>query len=393
MPRGPSAKRARAELAGRLRARRAEIEEAAFTRIKAISDPAEVADPIYLDGLRSAVSAAIDYGLDTIEASEGHVPALPAVLRAQAQLAARNGVGLDTVLRRYFAGYTLLGDFLVREAAGRELPAGLVSAELLQDRAALFERLIATVSEEYAREADAQPDSPAGHRAERVRRLLDGEMLDSTDLAYDFDAHHLGAIAKGVGAPEALRSLASTLGLRQLIVASEEDRVWAWFGGRRPLGFDDLRTKISLAWPARITLALGEPAEGIAGWRLTHRQAAAALPVALRGSKPLVRYGDVALLASVLQDDLVATSLHRLYLTPLRLERDGGEIARKTLRAYFVSRRNISSAAASLGVSRRTVSSRLRAIEDRLGLRLDTPELELALSLEEVGGAAHTHAF
>jgi hypothetical protein len=54
---------------------------------------------------------------------------------------------------------------------------------------------------------------------------------------------------------------------------------------------------------------MGEPARGIDGWRLSHRQAKAALPTALRAPEAFVRYGDVALLAATLADDLLATSL------------------------------------------------------------------------------------
>ncbi len=42
-------------------------------------------------------------------------------------------------------------------------------------------------------------------------------------------------------------------------------------------------------------------------------------------------------------------------------------MARETLRAYFAADRNISSTAAALGVDRRTVTNRIRAIEDLFG--------------------------
>jgi DNA-binding PucR family transcriptional regulator len=92
----------------------------------------------------------------------------------------------------------------------------------------------------------------------------------------------------------------------------------------------------------------------------------------------------------VLQDELLATSLRQLYLDPLRGERDGGVVAMNTLRAYFAASGNASSAAAALGISRRTVGSRLAAIEDRLDLRLDaaSAEIETALRLDEIEGRA-----
>ena len=114
-------------------------------------------------------------------------------------------------------------------------------------------------------------------------------------------------------------------------------------------------------------MTVGEPGEGLSGWRFSHRQAKAALPVAERRGQAVVRYADVALLASILRDDLLATSLRQLYLEPLERARDGGKVARETLRAYFAAERNISSTAAALGVDRRTVTNRIRAIEDLFG--------------------------
>ena len=59
-------------------------------------------------------------------------------------------------------------------------------------------------------------------------------------------------------------------------------------------------------------------------------------------------------------------------------------MARETLRAYFVAERNISSTAAALGVDRRTVTNRIRAIEDLFGRPLKdiAAELETALRLD-----------
>ena len=49
--------------------------------------------------------------------------------------------------------------------------------------------------------------------------------------------------------------------------------------------------------PAEVALAIGEPGQGLAGWRFSHRQAAAALPIALHSDRTHTRYADVALLA------------------------------------------------------------------------------------------------
>jgi PucR C-terminal helix-turn-helix domain/GGDEF-like domain len=356
-------------------------------RINALSDSAEVADPAYREGLTAAVSAAVDYGLATIERGERLAPAVPPVLFVQARMAARNGVGLDTVLRRYFAGYGLLSEFIVQESerAGIARDAGL--HPLLRGQAALFDRLIAAVSEEYNRELADRPGSSEHRRAYLVERLLDGELLDSSELAYDFDAHHLGLIVSRPGTPAAIRGLAAALDCRLLLVPRPDGTLWAWLAARRPLDPAELLHRHGPDLPPTFALALGEPGRGHSGWRLTHRQAAAALPIALRGPQRVVRYGDVALLAAVLRDDLLASSLRQLYLAPLERERDGGETFRRTLHAYFAAGGNVSSAAAQLEVDRKTVMARLGAVEQFLGRSIHTcaPELETALRLHDAG--------
>ena len=376
-------------LGERLQARRDEIEQATLARISAIAGAVEITDPIYTDGLRAALSIALDYGLAIVECREERSPPIPPALLVQARLAARGGVGLDTVLRRYFAGYALLSDFLVEEAEASELFTTAELKRLLRTQATLFDRLLSAVSEEYRREAQSRPSSTEQRRAERVKRLLDGEMLDTVELGYHLGDWHLGVVATGPGASQALRGLAVSLDRRLLLVHPDQLTAWAWFGGRQRLDIGELHSQLSSSWPGQAILSVGEPAEGIAGWRHTHFQAAAAVLVAQRRSEPVTRYADVALLVSVLKDDLLVGSLEQLYLAPLRSESDGGKAAKKTLRAYFAAGHNVSSAAMALGVNRRTVTSRLRAIEELFGRSLDrsVAEIDTALQLDELGNS------
>ena len=188
-----------AELAARLRERLPELEAAIATRVYAISDPHEVADPAYLEGLNAALVAAIEHRLAVLEVGERRAPAVPPALIAQARLDARDGVSLDTVLRRYFAGNALFGDFLVEEAERAEMPSSDLR-RLLGAQATLGDRLLAAVSAEHAREAKNRPGSAAERRRECVKSLLAGELVDHSELGYDLDAHHLGLMAKGEGA-------------------------------------------------------------------------------------------------------------------------------------------------------------------------------------------------
>lgn len=374
-----------AALVSSLRSRLPELEATIATRVYAISDPREVADPTYLPSLRGALTTALDYGLAAIELGERRAPSVPPALRAEARLAARAGVTLDTVLRRYCAGNALLSDFLVDEAAQAEVSSSALRP-LLRRQATLFDRLLEAVSEEHSREAKSWPSSSAERRRECVKSLLAGELVDHSELGYDLDAHHLGLMAKGEGSPEVMRLLAEKLDRRLLAVRREEEPIWAcWLGGQRQTEPEDALRALGEISMDRVFVTIGEPGEGLAGWRLSHRQAKAALPIAERKGQPVLRYGDVALVASILGDDLLATSLHQLYLEPLEKARDGGKMARETLRAYFAAERNISSTAAVLGVDRRTVTNRIRAIEDLFGRPLNdfATELETALQLSD----------
>ncbi|HEX6666027.1 MAG TPA: helix-turn-helix domain-containing protein [Solirubrobacterales bacterium] len=372
-------------LASRLRGRLPELETSIATRVYTISDPSGVADPTYLHSLHGALTAALDYALAVIELGERRAPGVPPALLAEARLAARAGVALDTVLRRYCAGNSLLGDFLVEEAERAEV-SGAALRRLLRRQATLFDRLLEAVSEEHVREAKSWPSSSAERRRECVKSLLAGELVDHSELGYDLDAHHLALMAKGEGSPEAMRVLAGKLDRRLLAVCREEEPVWAcWLGGRHALEAEQALRALGEISLDRVLVTVGEPGEGLAGWRLSHRQAKAALPIAERRGQAVLHYADVALLASILRDDLVATSLHQLYLEPLERARDGGKVGQETLRAYFAAGRNISSTAAALGVDRRTVTNRIRAIEDLLGrpLKECATELETALQLDD----------
>jgi hypothetical protein len=378
--------RERTALAARLAERQGEIEEAVLTRVFAVSEDGEpldlsALDPSYLQGLRAAIGAAVAFGLEAIERGEERTSPPPPILLAQARLAARHNVGLGIVLRRYSAGYALLLDFLAEEAERAGL--GPEQMRRLLRAQAVLDRLLAAIAQEYEREAPARPSSAEERRTERIERLLAGEPLDTSGIAYDFEACHLAILATGPGAEEALRDALAAIDANLLLVRPDGDTIWAWLGARCPPEPEGLKALLAPAWPKGCALAFGEPTQGLAGWRFSHRQARSALAVALRGQESVVRYTEVALLAGVIQDELLATSLRKLYLEPLEAERDGGDALRETLRAYFEAGRNVSSAAAALRVKRHTVANRLRLAEERIGCPLQRcgAEVEVALGL------------
>jgi len=384
-PRAASLESIRADLAERLRARRAEIVETVLARFRDIGfDPAEGENAEYVDGSRAAVTEVVEYGLGAIERGEEWFGSIPPAAVAQARRAARNGVSVDKVLLRNNAGHAVLEDFVVQEIDFAS--QGAVMRGVFGTLGALLDHFTALMAHEYQREVERTAHSPELRRIERVQRLLAGASAGTTELGYRFDAEHLGVIAIGAKAEEATRALAAGLGVELLSVSGREETVWAWLGSQRVLDPADFERLVSADVPVGVTLAVGVSGRGIDGWRLTHRQAQAALLVALRRPQKLTRYADVALLAAVLKDRELARSLVEVSLSPLNGQKDGA-VSRETLRAYFAAGSNAATAAAALKVDRHTVERRLLAIEAKLGRLLHTcrAELEVALSLEELG--------
>jgi hypothetical protein len=373
-----------AKLAARLRARRCEIEEALMARVRRVGDRPESPDPEYPAGLRVAIAAALDYGIDALESEPGTAP-IPAAILEQSRVAARTGVGVESVLQQCSAGYNVFNTFVLEEAALGGLHGTAEFGRLVGAEGGELERMLAAISEEHGSEVRERREAPDAQRLERIERLLAGELVDVSRLEYEFDCFHIGVISVGKHARAAVDVLSRALGCELLLVRRGE-AVWAWLGAGHEVEPEAIGALLAERWPPRLPLALGEPAEGLGGWRFTHRQARAAFAVALNGPEPVVRYAEVALLASALQDDLLTESLRQLYLAPLEHERDGGEVLRQTLRAYFDADRNISAAAGILGASRNTVANRLRAVETRIGRSINAcaTELEAALRLDEL---------
>jgi hypothetical protein len=400
----------------RLRARRGELEDAIFARVSggAFAPPggsgsSGAQDAEYVAGLRAAVGAAVGYGLEGIERGEERVGPVPVAVSEQARRAARVGVSLETVLRRYVVGHTLLEAFVMDEAERGEddwspltppTRRGVLKAAL-RAQASVLDRLLREITVAYGDELARAGRSPERRRYELVRGLIDGEPVESAGLDYELEGWHLGVIATGAGAALLVRELAVGVDRRLLSLAQGERSVWAWLGGRERLMVADVERFIGIGSPPPMVLALGEPAQGLEGWRLTHRQAQAALVVALRRNGipqdrippaqgvMLTRYGDVALLAGALKDEALARALLEIYIAPLDDGRGGGPVLRATLRAYLAAEGSVSSAAAALGVVRRTVENRLGTIEQRLGRSLHPcpAELEVALELDELAAS------
>lgn len=339
---------------------------------------------VTFQGLRTVIRAAIAYGCASVELGERRIPPPPPEAIAHARKAAWHSVPVQILFERYFAGYSVFKSFLLRtNEAARSGLGTLRQIHISTDL--VYEQLIQAVAEEHERELRERSRSTGAIKLGRVKDLLSGRQMDAPELDYPFDATHLGLVASGPNVAAAVRQVLKASMTRLLLVEVAPDRVWGWVGAHRERLLSPILNELKTS---SIRASLGEPARGLSGWRRTHRQAKVASSLGRNLSSGCVSYADVAVLASIANDELLTASLQDLYLAPLARERDGGQLLRQTLRAYFEANRNGASAAAALGVNRQTVASRLRKVETALDRPLSScaTDLELALKVEALTG-------
>jgi hypothetical protein len=375
----------RDELIELLRSRGGELIEKLAARVHNSEVGADL-DAEGLAGLRLAAAEAIQAIRERIEAGDRWPDELPSGVVATIQYTAREGRSLDELLRGFaFVGTTMfefVSENLDELSRPEEALRYLTTVRSLNE-----DRMMAAFAAEYDKEMTRLAEAPARRLADRIAGLLDGGQGDFADLEYRLDGWHLGLIARGPKAELACRRLAERLGCELLLLPRPEDTWWAWLGAREEISVATLRRQAPEG-AAELTIATGEPRYELDGWRATHREARAALAVALLGTSSITRYSDVALLAAALSSEVAGKALLDRYLEPLDGRRDGIEL-RRTLRAYLDAGCNAASAAAALAVDRHTVQRRLRRIEQAVG---EPPasrqaEFDVALQLEQLTAA------
>jgi hypothetical protein len=386
---------ARTAVAARLRARRAQIDAAVFGSVAEVAPGTLAQAPVaYVDGLRAVIPAIVELALTVIGDGDANAP-IPHVAVVQARRAARLGVTLDTVLRRYIAGSGRLTDFIIEEAHRTATDATLRHA-LHRIQQALLDRLITAVTEVYQVEIDHMHGSREQSRAALVtrllvERLLDGQRLTAAELGpleYWLDAWHIGMIADSEAAVEELRKIGARQHCVLLCISADHERYWAWIGGAHRDVFASLDLLSDGVFEnARITC--GAPHNNLEGFRLTHREAQAALLIASHQRSGVTWCPNVALEAAVLQDSTLTASLQAAFVDPLDEFRLGGKVARDTLQVYFEANGNTTMASTRLKTSRRTFEARKHEIEGLLGRELDTysAQLQIALRIDALKNA------
>ena len=306
----------------------------------------------------------------------------PAGAVAEARALAEVGGSLDELLRSYQIGHAAGWDEIIAEAERMELDPAARTAVLQLVGGFAFayvDRICALVSAEYGRARDARVHPLEQRRTRLVHDVLAGRPVDDGELGYPLRAGHTAAIAWGDGPGEAIRRLATACDAELLTIAGPLDTLWAW------IAHDERRPCPVPEPPPRTQVAVGRHGRGASGFRRSHQQAQAARAVALRTDDPVTRWYDEALLALVLHDEEAARAFTSEELGPLAADGDRPAVLRRTLTAWFDAQQRTPVAAARLGVHQRTVTYRLRTIEDQLGhpILARGAELHTALLLHD----------
>lgn len=377
----------RADLCARLRTRLSEVEESIATKLTGTELGSSVAgEPDLERGQRESIRACVDLTLLAIELdSDWDEVSVPPAAVMQVQRVGRLGLSLQAVLSRYTDGYAVLWDYLLEEIEATEMPEDERAALLRSTsrRLALVAAKVLPLAAAKHTEAAALGSQSRQERAAAIAEaLLNCAPVSTDELPYDVEGRHVAIVATGAGAEVVVRRLLASEGRSSLVLPRADGAIWAWLQTDK---VPDLAAqRIDRADGVRV--AVGEQASGRAGFRASHRQAQAAMAVALCQRNFITRYADVLLLVPAVADRECGDSLISIYLSPLEESRERNPSLKETLRAYFESELNTSATAARLNVDRRTAMTRLREIEERLGFMIHVrhAELEVALRLDEL---------
>ncbi|HEV2999379.1 MAG TPA: helix-turn-helix domain-containing protein [Solirubrobacteraceae bacterium] len=305
-----------------------------------------------------------------------------------ARQCARLGVPLHAVVLQYRLGHAVQWEHWMRLVERHE-PSDEERHALLEGASRFFfayaNRMTRFAIEEYTRERERLLRGREQHRVVLVRDLLDGRSVGPGALGYRPADHHVGLVASGEAAPDALWALASLLDRRPLIVRADESTWWAWLGGDNPLDGSAESALRRYRPPEGVRIGLGDQAAGVDGFRSTHAQAEFAHGAAVRRGRPLLAYDAVALEALACGDRAAAEAFVARELRGLERDDVRSRRLRATVRAYFEAGHNAAGAAAALGIHQQTVAQRLQAVEQRIGRSVvrRRAELETALRLRD----------
>ena len=328
---------------------------------------------------------------------EVHQLEVPAAAAAYAQRFAQRGLPLEALLRAYRLGdHRFIQWFLGALSEQARTPAELRAAadEVVAFTVAYIDRISEALIDIYAEERRLWSQRTDAARAAQVRAVLHDQAMDESTAeimtGHAMSPWHVGLVAwVDADHPDAERIIErATSVLRRaeerspLVVPTDVHTLWSWVSW--PSSDVDLGVidRVVEQCP-EVTIAVGEPAAGLEGFRATHREALRARNVAetAQPHATITRFGEVRLSALLAEnlDDLRAWVARTLG----ELARDDEDTARlrETVRTYLETGGSATETAERLHVHRNTVRYRLQKAEEVRGRPLDDDRVGVEVSL------------
>lgn len=183
----------------------------------------------------------------------------------------------------------------------------------------------------------------------------------------------------------ALGDLADRLGCTAapLVMPRANNEMWAWLVVGPEVDIATIR-QIVAGWERPVRLAVGTPAEGVAGFRRSHQQAMSAQVVAqisAHRSPLVVSIAEVGAIALMCADMPATRTWVRDILGPLAVDDAASERMRETIRVFFANGASYTATAEQLNMHKNSVVYRLRKAEGQLGRKLRDGRLDLEIAL------------
>jgi DNA-binding PucR family transcriptional regulator len=353
--------------------------------------------------LNSSVTANVSRILEVFEQGlENADLEAPAAAVEYARRLAQRGVPTNALLRAYRLGQAGFMQRMLHGIAAQSLKPDVVVAASIELSAITFtyiDRLSEQVFAAYQQERDRWMRNRGAVRSARAMSVLANGAADIDEaekaLGYPLRQSHRGVVVwSDDGAPDAdrLTHLERVIGKlaehyrsdrAPLVIAPDDSTIWAWL----PTSSKTAATVPStpVVADAGVWIALGSPAPGVDGFRLTHRQARQAQIVAMAADaehRTRITESEQAGLVALMVSDLDAVrSWVSHALGPLAIDLEGNARLRDTVRAFLSSGGSYTAAAQQLLLHKNTVQYRIRKAEETRGRPLSDGRLEVEVAL------------
>lgn len=340
------------------------------------SDSHEIGSAVVHTVLASACS--------TLAACGRVPPHAPSLAVEEAAAAARDDLPWEVLDRGYGIAHEVLADAVVVELGRWNLRRQAHTLTLQLASRCLFrcfDFLVTAAARAYDTERRSLLDQRGRQTIEMVNHVLCGISISDSELGYGTPQKHLGVVAWGDDPRLQVQRAARRLGAEVLVVPRTDGSIWAWLGRPHFCPEGHLRGAFDAGEATQV--AVGSVQAGRDGFVATHDQARLASLVALRqGGRRRDRitwYADVAIESMALADESRARTFATYALAALVNSDPSSVKLRETLRVYFQAGQNTALAARELKIAERTVRYRLRVAEERIGQRVTSQEVAVAI--------------